>query len=55
MKRNEKLQVTILKPVRSTAQHSRAGLDDMERRKSSPLPELELQPLNRPACSQSLY
>jgi hypothetical protein len=27
----------------------RAGLDDVELRKVSPLPELELQPLGRPA------
>jgi hypothetical protein len=34
---------------------SRAGLDDMEKRKFLILPELELRPLGRPACSQSLY
>jgi hypothetical protein len=33
----------------------RIGLDDMERRKILPLSGLELQPLRRPARSQSLY
>jgi hypothetical protein len=33
----------------------RAGLDDVERRKFLPLLRLELQPLGRPARSQSLY
>jgi hypothetical protein len=33
----------------------RAGLDDVEKRKFLPLPELELRPLARPARSQSLY
>jgi hypothetical protein len=33
----------------------RAGLDDVEKRKFLTLPGLELQPLSRPACSQSLY
>jgi hypothetical protein len=33
----------------------RTGLDDVERRKILPLPGLELRPLGRPACSQSLY
>jgi hypothetical protein len=33
----------------------RAGLDDTKKRKFLTLPELELQPLGRPACSQSLY
>jgi hypothetical protein len=33
----------------------RAGLDDMEKWKLLPLPGLELRPLGRPACSQSLY
>jgi hypothetical protein len=33
----------------------RTGLDDVERRKTLPLPGLELRPLGRPACSQSLY
>jgi hypothetical protein len=32
-----------------------AGLDDMEKYKFSTLPRLKLQPLCRPACSQSLY
>jgi hypothetical protein len=33
----------------------RAGLDDLEKRKYLTLPGLELRPLGRPACSQSLY
>jgi hypothetical protein len=33
----------------------RAGLDYLDKRKISPLPELELQSLCRPARSQSLY
>jgi hypothetical protein len=33
----------------------RSGLDDVERRKFLTLPGLELQPLGRPAHSQSLY
>jgi hypothetical protein len=33
----------------------RAGLDDAEERKFLTLPELELRPLGRPACTQSLY
>jgi hypothetical protein len=33
----------------------RAGLDDLEKRKVLTLPGLELQPLGRPARSQSLY
>jgi hypothetical protein len=33
----------------------RAGLDDVERRKILPIPGSELQPLGRPARSQSLY
>jgi hypothetical protein len=33
----------------------KAGLDDVERRKISPLPGLELRPLGRRARSQSLY
>jgi hypothetical protein len=33
----------------------RAGLDDMVKRKFLTLPGLELQPLGRPAYSQSLY
>jgi hypothetical protein len=33
----------------------RAGLDDVQMRKLLPLPGLELQPLCRPARSQSLY
>jgi hypothetical protein len=33
----------------------RAGLDDVEKRKSLTLPGLELRPLGRPASSQSLY
>jgi hypothetical protein len=33
----------------------RAGLDDVERRKLLTLPGLELQPLGRPARSQTLY
>jgi hypothetical protein len=33
----------------------RTGLDDVERRKILPLPGLKLQPLGRPARSQSLY
>jgi hypothetical protein len=32
----------------------RAGLDDVEKRKFSTLPELELRPLGHPAGSQSL-
>jgi hypothetical protein len=32
-----------------------AGLDDVEKRKFLTLPGLELQPLSRPARSQSLY
>jgi hypothetical protein len=31
----------------------KAGLDDVERRKILPLPGLQLQPLGRPARSQS--
>jgi hypothetical protein len=34
---------------------TRAGLDDLEKRKFSILPGLELRPLSRPARSQSLY
>jgi hypothetical protein len=34
---------------------SRAGLDDVEKRKFFTLPELELRRLGRPARSQSLY
>jgi hypothetical protein len=37
------------------SQNPRTGLDDVERRKILPLPELKLQPLDRPARSQSLY
>jgi hypothetical protein len=33
----------------------RAGLDDVEMRKLLTLPGLEIRPLGRPACSQSLY
>jgi hypothetical protein len=33
----------------------RTGLDDVEKRKFLTLPGLELRPLCRPACSQSLY
>jgi hypothetical protein len=33
----------------------RAGLDDLEKRKSLSLPGPQLRPLGRPACSQSLY
>jgi hypothetical protein len=33
----------------------RAGLDDVEKRKFLTLPALKLQPLSRPARSQSLY
>jgi hypothetical protein len=33
----------------------RASLDDVEKRKFLTLPGLELRPLSRPACSQSLY
>jgi hypothetical protein len=33
----------------------RAGLDDMEKWKFLPPPRLELRPLGRPACNQSLY
>jgi hypothetical protein len=33
----------------------RAGMDDMEKREFLTLPGLELQPLGRPARSQSLY
>jgi hypothetical protein len=33
----------------------RAGLDDVEKKKILTLPELELQPLGRPARSQPLY
>jgi hypothetical protein len=33
----------------------RAGLDDVEKRKFLTPPGLELWPLDRPACSQSLY
>jgi hypothetical protein len=32
-----------------------SGMEDMEKRKISPLPGLELRPLGRPASSQSLY
>jgi hypothetical protein len=32
-----------------------AGLDAVEKRKSLTLPGLELQPISRPACRQSLY
>jgi hypothetical protein len=32
-----------------------AGLDDVEKKKFLTLPRLELRPLARPACSQSLY
>jgi hypothetical protein len=34
---------------------SRACLDDLEKRKFLTLPGLELRPLSRPVCSQSLY
>jgi hypothetical protein len=34
---------------------TRGGLDDMEKRKFFTLPRVELRPLGRPACSQSLY
>jgi hypothetical protein len=34
---------------------SRAGLDEVEKRKFLPLPGLEIRPLGRPARSQSLY
>jgi hypothetical protein len=34
---------------------SRAGLDDVEKRKFMTLPGLELRPFDRPARSQSLY
>jgi hypothetical protein len=33
----------------------RVGLDDMEKRKFLTVPGLELRPLGRPACSQTLY
>jgi hypothetical protein len=33
----------------------RAGPDDVEKRKFLTLPGLELRPLGRPACNQSLY
>jgi hypothetical protein len=33
----------------------RAGLDDVEKRKFLALPGLEIEPLGRPAGSQSLY
>jgi hypothetical protein len=33
----------------------RDGLDDVEKKKSLTLPELELRPLGRPVRSQSLY
>ena len=33
----------------------RVGLDDVEKRKFLTIPGLELRPLGRPACSQSLY
>jgi hypothetical protein len=33
----------------------RVDLDDVERRNFFTLPELELRPLSRPACRQSLY
>jgi hypothetical protein len=33
----------------------RNGLEDVERREILPLPGLELEPLGRPARSQSLY
>jgi hypothetical protein len=33
----------------------RTGVDDVERTKSLPLPDLEFRPLGRPARSQSLY
>jgi hypothetical protein len=33
----------------------RAGVDDVDKRKFLSLPGLELRPLGRPACSQSLY
>jgi hypothetical protein len=33
----------------------RTGLNDVEGRKILPLLELELRPLGRPACNQSLY
>jgi hypothetical protein len=33
----------------------RTGLDDVEKRKISPLPGLEIRPLGSPAHSQSLY
>jgi hypothetical protein len=32
----------------------RVGLDDVEKRKFLTLPELEIRPLSRPACIQSL-
>jgi hypothetical protein len=34
---------------------TRAGLDEVEKRKFLSLPGLELRPLGHPACSQSLY
>jgi hypothetical protein len=34
---------------------SRAGLDDVQKRKFLTLPGLELRPLGRPTRSQSLY
>jgi hypothetical protein len=33
----------------------KAGLDNVEKRKFLTLPKLELRPLGRPACNQSLY
>jgi hypothetical protein len=33
----------------------RGGMDDMEKRKFLPPQGLELRPIGRPACSQSLY
>jgi hypothetical protein len=33
----------------------RTGLDDVERRKCLPITGLKFRPLDRPACSQSLY
>jgi hypothetical protein len=33
----------------------KAGQDDVKKRKSLTLPELEIRPLGRPVCSQSLY
>jgi hypothetical protein len=42
-------------PVPIVQEDPRVGLDDMEKLNFLTLPGLELRPLGRPACTQSLY